>query len=183
MTCRTTKLRFMMAIMAALVLASAAGADEPTQEYRVKAAFIFNFMQFVEWPQGTFGSDKDPFIVGVVGQDPFNGALEQAMAGKTIRARSIIVRHFASADQVEPCQLLFVSSSEDDSVGNVMKNKVGSLAVLTIGESDAFRVAGGIIRFYSEDNKVRFEIDPQAAEHAHLKISSKLLKLARIFTR
>ena len=107
MTCRTTKLRFVMAMMAALVLASAAGADEPTQEYRVKAAFIFNFMQFVEWPQGTFGSDKDPFIVGVVGQDPFNGALEQARREDDPR-RGIVVRHFASADQVEPCQLLFV---------------------------------------------------------------------------
>jgi preprotein translocase subunit Sec61beta len=183
MTCRISKLRFVMAITAALLLGSAAGADEPTQEYRVKAAFIFNFMQFVEWPRGTFGGDNDPFVVAVVGQDPFDGALEQAMAGKTIRTRSIVVRHFASADQIEPCQLLFVPSSQDESLENIMKNKVASLAVLTIGESDAFRVAGGIIRFYSEDNKVRFEIDPQAAEHAHLKISSKLLKLARIFTR
>jgi hypothetical protein len=168
---------------AAMSLTPLTDAGETTQEYRVKAAFIFNFMQFVEWPTGTFANDNAPFVVAVVGHDPFEGALEQAMASKTIRSRNIVVRYFSTADSIEPCQLLFVPAGEDDSAARIIGDKVADRPVLTIGESDAFMGAGGVIRFYNEENKVRFEIAPQAAERGHLKISSKLLRLARIFTK
>ena len=83
-------------------------ADAPTREYQVKAAFIYNFTQFVQWPDAAFASKDSPFVVATIGADPFNGALDAAMAGKTVANRSVTVQHFASADGLGPCQLLFV---------------------------------------------------------------------------
>jgi hypothetical protein len=170
----------------AIVLAMAslmrpALADEPSREYQVKAAFIFNFTQFVQWPDNAFNGSDDVFTIAIVGGDPFNGALEHAVAGKTVGSHRIVFRHFDNAADVQPCQLLFVPSTEDGELTAIM-NKLGNVPVLTIGESEVFPRMGGEMRFYTEENKVRFEINMDAIGKSGLKISSKLLRLAKIFT-
>jgi hypothetical protein len=108
--------------------------------------------------------------------------LEQAVAGKKIGSRPVEIRHFDSVDKIQSCQILFVPATDNDSEAQIVA-KVGSDHVLTIGDSDGFCSAGGCVRFFTEDNKMRFEINTDATDKAKLKISSKLLKLARIFKK
>jgi hypothetical protein len=174
--------KLLQAVITLLGLALLCGADEPSQEYKVKAAFIFNFARFIDWPAVVFATDDAPFVIAVVGTDPFNGALEQAVAGKKIGGHRVEIRHFESAENVGPCQILFVQSTDDDTQGRIIQKVQGS-AVLTIGESENFTSNGGAFRFFTEDNKMRFEVNTDATDRARLRVSSKLLKLARIFKR
>jgi hypothetical protein len=169
-----------LAIAILLALGGPARADEPSREYLVKAAFIFNFTQFVRWPDSAFKGSDDVFTVAIVGSDPFNGALEHAVTDKTVGSRRIVFRHFANASDLGPCQLLFVPSGEDGEITALIK-KLGNTPVLTIGESEDFLPMGGQMRFFTEDNKIRFEIDIEAINKSGLKISAKLATLARIF--
>jgi hypothetical protein len=159
-----------------------ARADEPSREYQVKAAFIYNFVQFVKWPKNAFSSDSDPITIGVVGGNPFGDALVRAVSGKVVGGRALVVRYFSDAHDLEACQVLFVNSS-DEALMQAIHDKLKDKTMLSIGETDEFLSHGGIIRFYDQDNKVRFEINVDAAEAARLKISSKLLRLAKIFTK
>jgi preprotein translocase subunit Sec61beta len=170
------------AIIAVLTAALPCRADAPTREYQVKAAFIYNFTAFVQWPDSAFVSKDSPFVIATVGSDPFNGALEQALAGKSVAGHSIVVQHFSSADSMSPCQLLFVPASEDSSLNDLFA-KLNGLPILTVGESDVFSPAGGAIRFFVEDKKMRFEIDPDSINSAGLKVSAKLMQLARIYKK
>lgn len=169
-------------IVPVLVLVLPARADEPSREYEVKAAFIYHFVQFVDWPASAFQSDTSPITIGVLGGNPFGDALEHAIEGKSVNGRSLAIRYFSRVEDVEKCQALFVNSS-DPNVLETVQDKLKNQSVLTIGEADQFLSTGGIIRFYNEDNKVRFEINVAAAEHARLQISSKLLRLAKIFSK
>ena len=155
---------------------------DASREYQVKAAMICNVMQFVEWPAGTFDSDSTPLVVTVVGDNPFGTTLDQIAANKKIGGRNIVVKYAADADKVEKSQVLFVPDSENANINRILE-KAGGKGTLTIGEGDNFPWAGGIMRFYTEDGKLRFEINLDATEKAELKLSSKLLKLARIFKR
>ena len=166
----------------ALCLVMLCGTDEPSQEYKLKAAFICNFARFIEWPPGSFANDDAPFVIGVVGADPFNGALEQAVAGKKVGSRRVEIRHLGAVDKITSCQILVIPTTDDESESAILR-KVGKDPVLSIGESDSFCALGGCIRFFTEDNKMRFEINVDATDQAQLKISSKLLKLARIFKK
>lgn len=172
-------------LLAAAFLAAAVRpcrADGPTPEYEVKAAFLYNFTRFITWPPDTYSSGDAPFVVGVVGDDPFDGALEQAMAGKSVNNHPIQVRHFDSAANLGDCQMLFVPASEDSELSDIM-NAEGKKPVLTVGESDAFCPAGGCLRFYIDNDHVRFEIAPDALDAARLKVSAQLMRLARIYRK
>lgn len=149
---------------------------QTANEYQVKAAFIFNFAKFVEWPNDAFG-DGGALVVGVVGDDPFGSALDQ-LNGNTVNGRRLMVKRFRSGDSLRSCQILFVSNSEQRRLGKIMDSVRGS-SVLTIGETPQFNQAGGIIRFVVQNNKVRFEINAAAAGQARLRISSKLLALSK----
>jgi uncharacterized protein DUF4154 len=163
------------------VLALAAGgpvhADRlVTSEYAVKAAFLYNFAKFVEWPAGTFRQSPGAVTFCVVGQDPFAGELERVIAGKTVAGRPVAIRYLAQLGGVESCQILFVSSAERLRFEQILA--VARRGVLTVGENEAFARAGGIINFTVSDSRVRFQIDQGAAERAGLTISSRLLELA-----
>ena len=153
-------------------------ADAP-REYQLKAAFIYNFMQFVEWPASAFPDGRAPIVLATIGDDPFQGALDHAVSGKHVNGRPIVVKHFTRAADVQGCHLIFFADGQDEQF-NAVTQKLGNAPVLTVGDSDAFTREGGIIRFYEEDNRLRFEVNPKAATRAGLRISSKLLKLARI---
>jgi hypothetical protein len=169
-------------IVAVLVFVLPARADEPSREYQVKAAFIYNFVQFVDWPASAVADDGSPFTIGVLGANPFGDALDRVVEGKTAHGHTLAVRYFSRIEDVEKCQALFVVSSDQDYL-QTLHDKLKGQSVLTIGESDQFLPTGGIIRMYTEEHKVRFEINVDAAEQAELKISSKLLNLAKIFSK
>ena len=156
-------------------------ADEPTREQQVRAAFIFNFMQFVEWPAGAFADEKSPLIVGVVGGDGFAGAMDKALNGKAIGERTIVLRRYVLASQVEKgCHVVVMAQANRESL-RLVRERVGGSPALLVGESESFCRDGGMIRLFNEENRVRFEINPRAAERAKLKIAAKLLKLAKIY--
>jgi hypothetical protein len=156
----------------------AAPAMGASREYQLKAAFLYNFVQFVQWPAGMFADAKAPIVLATVGPDPFDGALDTAVAGKTVGGHPLVVKHFAAAGDVGKCQLLFVPAGSADQFAAARRN-AGPAGVLTVGEADAFLKDGGIIRFYQEDNRLRFEINQEAATKAGLQISAKLMRLAK----
>ena len=154
-------------------------AQATSKEYQIKAAFLFNFMQFVEWPPTVLKNADDPFRIGVLGQDPFNAALEDTVQGETISNHKIIVEHAMQVDDLKNCQLIFISKSEKKHVAEIL-SALDDKPVLTVSEIEGFAERGGGINFYLEGNKVRFEVNPDAARHDGLKVSSQLLSLGKI---
>lgn len=161
-------------------LASVGFADEAAQpsEYQLKAAFIFNFAKFIEWPPPAASNQESPFKIGVIGENPFGGELEKVIRGKIVSGRTFIVKQIKNLSEIKSCQILFISQSERKRVQEIIREAENG-SVLTISEVDRFMQSGGIIHFIMEGNKVRFEINDAAARKVGLRISSKLLNLAR----
>src|SRR6202048_239716 len=166
--------------------AGAQAGDAPdSSEYLVKAGFIYNFAKFVEWPSTAFAEPDSPIVIGVLGTDPFGDIINHVVEGKKIGARGFVVRRFKwSKDlkdlkEFKECRILFVSSSEKLHFEEVV-DAVKALPILTVGEAPGFAERGGMIRLMLEDNRVRLEVNVEAAQHGNLNISSRLLTLARI---
>jgi hypothetical protein len=156
------------------------GADAPVpSEYQVKAAFLYNFAKFVDWPVEALPESSTDMILCILGEDPFGTDLEETVQGKLVNGRRLGIKRFKSPSGLKGCHILFISSSEGNRVAEILATLRGA-SVLTIGEMERFARLGGIINFTMEDNKVRFEINVDAAAQAGLKISSKVLKLATI---
>jgi hypothetical protein len=153
-------------------------AEEPS-EYQIKAAFLLNFIRFVEWPADAFKIAGDPVVVGILGKDPFDGALEQIVSNKTVNGRAVVIRRISDPAAARSCHVVFLAASETRRMSDVT-SIVASRGLLIVGESDGFAERGGMINFILQDNHVRFQINPAAAERAGLKISSKLLQLADV---
>jgi hypothetical protein len=168
-----------LALVTAMLLAFSGGRaqDAPPSEYRLKAAFLFNFAKFVEWPPEAFAETNSPFVIGVLGDSPFGEELAQTVGGKDINAHPITLQTFRVAAEATNCHLLFVSTSEQKRLLEIIPRLRGA-AILTVGETERFIEAGGMINFVSENHKIRFQINDDAAKGARLKISSKLLSLA-----
>ena len=149
---------------------------QAANEYQVKAAFIYNFAKFVDWPGDAF-SEGGVLVVGVVGDDPFGRTLDQ-LQGNTANGRRLRIKRLRWDEDLRSCQILFISNSERRHLGKIMDSIRGT-SVLTIGEMPQFNQAGGIIKFVIQDDKVRFEINAGAAGQARLRISSKLLALSK----
>ena len=158
------------------LMGSCRGGAQSLSEYQAKAAFLYNFARFVEWPADSPG---DPFVIGILGEDPFRGALETTVKDKTVEARPVLVRRVSSAEAARSFQILFISASERDRLPSILDSLKGS-AVLTVGETEGFASRGGVINFVIEDDRERFEVNTAAAGRARLKISSRLLGLARV---
>lgn len=155
-----------------------ARAQSQTEEYRVKAALLFRFAQFIEWPPEAFKDASDPVNFCTVADDPFDGALDDAVAGKKIGARVIRVLHLRGPENVKGCQLLFVGAKETKRIPAILASANDS-PIVTVGETDGFAQKGGVINFLLEDKKIRFEINAGAAQQAGIKISSRLMLLAK----
>lgn len=154
-------------------------SQEPFSEYQVKAAYLFNFLKFVEWPEGAFGDPLAPIVIGVVGDDPFGNALPQVVAGKTVQGRDLVVHAFHSGENVRSAHILFISASEKKRAPMILSGLRGS-PVLTVADLDGFLDEGGMIQFVNENDRVRFAINLTATSQARLKMSAKLLSLAKI---
>ncbi len=146
-------------------------------EYQVKAAFLFNFANFVEWPDEAFPKGGRNFVICVIGGDQFGGALD-SLKGKILKGRIVIVRYCAEAADARGSQILFVGRSELGNINRIFKTLKGC-PVLTVADQDRFCQAGGMINMIKERNRVGFEINVSAARRAGLQISSHLLKLAK----
>jgi hypothetical protein len=158
------------------------GDETPgVDERRVKAAFLLNFARFIEWPARAFASAESPVVVAVIGKDPFGTVLEETLKDKRIGGRPIVIKRFGAVADLEACHLLFVSASLEAEYGKVFDKLKGSPAV-TIGETPGFAAKGGIFRLFTQEKKMRFEVNVEASKRAAVTLSSKLLSLGMAVT-
>jgi hypothetical protein len=153
-----------------------------SSEYLIKAGFIYNFAKLVEWPATAFPQPDSPIVIGILGDDPFGATLDRIVADKKIDGRGFVVKRIKwtrELKDLKTCNILFVSSSEREHIDGVV-DAIKWLPILTIGDTPGFASHGGIMNFTLEDNKIRFEVNVEAAKHADLTISSRLLTLAKI---
>ena len=181
--------------VAAIAAIAIAEDSQASREYQVKAAFLYNFIQFVEWPPQKLSDSSKSINIAILGKDPFGKAFEP-IKDKKIKGKDVVIKRYKSFEEMknlqgkdssEPpekiealaeCHLLFICSSEREKLKEII-NVVKDYSILTVGEMDGFLEAGGIINWFVEDNKVRFEINLYAAEKSNLEIRSKLLRLAK----
>ncbi len=157
---------------------AAYGADaEVPKEYQIKAAFLYNFTKFVEWPAARFASASSPIVIAVLGENPFGDELAKLVKGRRVNGREIVIKSVTDTSEADSVHVLFICARNDRQLGPALA-QLRADAVLTVGESAAFASAGGVITFTLVEDKVRFEINQAAGEQAGLKISSQLLKLA-----
>jgi YfiR/HmsC-like len=155
-------------------------ADSPdSAEYLIKAGFIYNFANLMQWPANTFSSPDSPIVIAIVGTDASGGILDEVLAGKKVAGRPFAVKHLKRGMDLKGCNIVFVSASETAHLDEIL-HLVKNLPILTIGETPSFAQRGGIINFVVVDDKVRFEVNVEAAKQADISISSRLLALAKI---
>jgi hypothetical protein len=175
-------LSLILLLGASLLRAQAPAAGLAFDEYQVKAAFLYNFAKFVEWPPGTFANSGDPIVICVVGQNPFGSALDDMVQGKKIGDRVFAVRRLPDTQQAGKCQILFIGAGEWKRT-HALLDAVKGAPILTVGESDDFTAMGGVVGFKLDGPRVRLQIASDTAERGRLRISSKLLSLAEIVKR
>jgi hypothetical protein len=158
---------------------SQVNASPLATDTEVKAAFLYQFPKFIEWPDSAFTDSNSPFLIGVLGDDPFGSTLDKMVKGKTINGRKIIVKRSNSVDNLQNCQIVFISSSEKNRLSRIIDGFKGSNA-LTVSDINGFAKKGGVIGFVYRDNKIAIQINVEAAKRSKLKISSNLLRLAEI---
>lgn len=168
-----------LVLFALAPLSGSVGQEPGPNEYQVKAAYLFNFAKFVEWPPNTFSSAAAPVQICVLGANPFGHALEDSVAGKIIAGRRLEVSNFSRGVDPRSCQILFISSSEKRRMREILQQFAGA-GVLTVADTSGFMEEGGMINFVVDGDQVRFEANLEAAQQAHLKISARLLAVAKI---
>jgi len=162
-----------------LVLLAPSVLHAQSKEYQVKAAFLYNFAQFVVWPETSFTNTNEPFQIGVLGDNPFHKDLVETVRGETIHGRPMVIQESRRAESLTNCQIVFICNSEAGHVDEILA-ALGPRPVLTVSEIPGFANRGGVINFYREGSKVRFEINPDAAGKKNLKVGSDLLTLGKI---
>jgi hypothetical protein len=171
--------RILLVALLALAAALPARAQAPPTEYEVKAVFLFNFSQFVDWPAAAFADAHAPLVIGVLGGDPFGATLDEIVRGETVNGRPLAVRRYHSLQQIDTCHILFIDRSQEPQLESIVA-ALKSRSVLTVGDFDSFAHRGGMIRFFTVGHKIRLRINLSAAQEAKLIISSKLLRPAQI---
>jgi len=171
------------ALLSSLLLVQ--GQSPRTSEYQLKAVFLFNFAQFVDWPPSATQDSQPPqppqppLLIGILGDDPFGTFLDETVRGERVGARPIQVRRYRRIADIEACNILFISRSESERVPEIL-SAVKNRPVLTVSDGDGFASQGGIIEFFTDKSRIRLRINLDAAEAANLTISSKLLRVAEV---
>ena len=165
-----------------LPAASPAQAPLPPAEYQVKAVFLFNFTQFVQWPAKTFPDDQASLVIGILGDDPFGAYFDKLIAGEKIEGHPLELRRYRRSDDFTSCHILYISRSESSQLDKILRRLKGR-SVLTVSDAENFSRLGGMIRFVTENGKIRLRVNLVEAKESELKISSKLLRPATIVTR
>lgn len=151
-----------------------------SREYQIKAVFIFNFTQFVDWPPSAFSGADAPLVIGVFGENPFGAYLNEVVSGEKINGHPVIVQHYDQMGEIQACHILFIGLSglqKTEQIISASKEK----SMLTISDLPGFLTLGGMVKFFTRKDNIRFEINPEAAKAANLVLSSKLLRVAEIF--
>lgn len=173
------KFRTVLSLLGVVILLSAQPkrAAAGASEYAVKAAYLFNFTQFVQWPKGTMADDA-PLVIGIAGEDPFGSDLDDAIQGKSANGHPLEIKRFGSG-KVGRCQVLFIAFSEKNRVKEILQS--AGKGVLTVSELDQFPLKGGIIQFDQEGQKIVLTLNASAAKKAGLSVSSQLLQVAKLY--
>ena len=173
---------WLLALLVACGLRPGARAEvQPSPEYQLKAVFLFNFAQFVDWPATAFPAPQTPLVIGVLGDDPFGPYLDGLVVDEKISGHPLSVRRFRRVADIDFCHVLFVSPSESTRLPEILAALQGR-STLTVGDSPEFSRRGGMVRFVSEAGKIRLRINVEAARACGLTLSSKLLRPATIVT-
>ncbi len=178
MTMKRLSLVIALLIGGTSVLGPRAFADQPS-EYEIKAAFLYNFAKFVTWPASSFAEENSPILIGILGVDPFGPILDETVRDKAIEGRPLVVKRIRDMGEAKGVHLLFIGQRDE----GLLEKEIGGLdrpGILTVGDATDFAARYGVIGFFMEENRVRFEVNVGAAETAGLKISSRLLQLARV---
>jgi len=169
----------LLAATGALAISAPPASAQQVGEYELKAAILYNLSRFVEWPASAYADSQAPTVLCILGQDPFGDTLKTLGQKQDANGRPVSIRRLKSENGIRDCHVLYISTSERKTVAQILSRLKGS-SVLTVGEMSQFAVQGGIIQFTLEDKQVRFEVNLDAASRMALKISSRLLVLARI---
>src|SRR5882724_5191380 len=167
-----------VALAASCSLAGNAATTQESLEYAVKGAFLFKFGAFVEWPSSAFPNPDAPFVIGILGDDPFGASLDQIVQGRTVQGRVVVIQRLQRVEQAKDVHILFIARTERERAEQIAASLRGN-SVLTVSDVDHSPRPVGVINLVTVDNKVRFEIDEDMAQRAGLKLSSKLLSLGR----
>jgi hypothetical protein len=159
--------------------AAAAAEVRRTPEYDLKAVFLYQFANFVEWPARTFRDEHTPITIGVLGEDPFGDGLDEIVANEVVGGRRLVVRRYKTVDQIDACHVLFISASEASRMIPILARLKGR-SVLTVGDTKDFVAQNGIVGFTVSHNRLKLRVNLAAADSAKLTISSKLLRQAEI---
>jgi YfiR/HmsC-like len=166
------------AVILVLLFSAAVRAAAP-DEYQVEAVFLLHFTQFVEWPPQAFPAADAPFVIGVLGQDPFGHALDEAVRGETVNGHPLVVKRFSGAADLSPCHILFIDRSAVDQADRVIGTLLHT-GTLTVTNFEVPAPADVIIRFLNQDQRIRLRINVDYARNAGLTISSKLLRPSQV---
>jgi hypothetical protein len=185
---------YIIAVVFLLLFVGTQSLAESTssREYEIKAAFLYNFLMFVDWPPEKMGDNSQPIIIGIIGDDPFENAFEP-VKDKQVNNRNVIVKRFKGLEElkksseaerkqaiedIKKCHLLYICKSEQRLLKEII-DLIKDSSVLTVGSMENFLELGGIINFVLEEDKVRFEINLTTARQAKVQIRSQLLRLAK----
>jgi YfiR/HmsC-like len=174
----------LLRVAAALLVVCAARLGAQTgqaSEAQVKAVFLFNFAQFVDWPADAVPDSQAPLVIGILGGDPFGDVLDATVRGERRGRRPFVVHRFQRVEDITRCDILFISRSVADQPDDVL-TRLKNRPILTVSDAERFAERGGMIRFVTDRGRIRLQINPVSAEAAHLTISSKLLRVAEVIT-
>ena len=167
-------------LIISVVLNGALMAQQPSaKEYEIKAVFLYNFTQFIEWPVDVFSKADAPLVIGIVGSDPFGNYLDETIQGEVVSGHPLVVRRFRDASEIDVCQILYVGTEDKSQLKQIFERSQVA-HILTVGDGAGFIKQGGMIRLFAEQNKMRIRINLGPVKTADLKVSSKLLRLAEI---
>ena len=169
----------LLAFVAGWFLSAGGARGQGSREYDIKAVFLYNFASFVEWPESAFAGPEAPFVVGILGHDPFGRVLDEVVAGERMKNRPIVLRRVSRIEEAGGCHILFVSASERRRMQEIL-DRFRHAPVLTVADFPDFVETGGAIGFRTEDNRLKVDVNARAARAAGLTVSSKLLKVARV---
>ncbi len=153
-----------------------AHSAEIPNEKKLKAAYLYNFVKFIHWPESSFSGAQAPLVIGLLGPDDFNGEL-LPLEAKQVRNRSIEIRYFRTAEEIRSCHLLYISPTESETLEKILE-KLSGKAILTVGDDNNFAAQGGVIQFVWIRDRLRFVINLEAAKAKQIQIDSQLLSLA-----
>ncbi len=153
-------------------------AKPKSKEYHIKAAFLLNFVKFIQWPPRAFSDTPSSLTICILGKDPFDEALD-TIEDKIVKNKRLIIKRFSRIEDIKECQILFISAPEEKIMSKIL-SETKDKPILTVSETNNFCQSGGIVNFIAINNKIRFEVNLDAAKRSGLIISSKLLKLSKI---